>query len=69
MKSDPHPDLALPDEVWTGKRKNIELGGKTIELHYLGMSHGLGMTMSTLPEEKVTYIADIVTPNRVDYLP
>ena len=65
MKGNPHPDLALPDEVWAGKHKNIELGGKTIELHYLGMSHGLGMTLSILPEEKVTYIADIVTPNRV----
>lgn len=65
MKANPHPDLALPDEVWAGKRKDIVLGGKTIELHYMGMSHGLGMTVSILPKEKVTYIADIVTPNRV----
>lgn len=65
MKDNPHPDLVLPDEVWAGKRKDITLGGKTIELHYLGMSHGLGMTMSILPNEKVAYIADIVTPNRV----
>jgi len=65
MKGNPHPDLSLPDEVWAGKRKNIELGDKTIELHYLGMSHGLGMTLSILQEEKVAYIADLVTPNRV----
>jgi len=65
MKGNPHPELALPDEVWAGKRKDIVLGDKTIELHYLGMSHGMGMTLSILPKEKVTYIADLVTPNRV----
>jgi len=65
MKGNPHPDLALPDEVWAGKRKDIVLGGKTVELHYLGMNHGLGMTVSILPKEKVAFIADLVTPNRV----
>jgi len=65
MKSNPHPDLALPDEVWSGDRKDITLGGKTIELHYLGMNHGIGMTVFLLPKEQIAYIADIVTPNRV----
>lgn len=65
MKGNPHPDLALPDEIWAGKRKDIVLGGKTIELHYLGMNHGLGMTISLLPKEKVAFIADLVTPKRV----
>ena len=36
-----------------------------MELNYFGMNHGLGMTVFLLPEEKVAYIADIVTPNRV----
>ncbi len=67
MKANPNPDLALPDDVWTGSRRDIVLGGKTIELHYMGMSHGLGMTVFLLPEVKITYIADIVTPNRVGF--
>jgi len=67
MEANPHPDLALPDEVWSGKRKDIVLGGRTIELHYMGMSHGLGMTVFLMPKEKVAYIADIVTPNRVGF--
>lgn len=50
---------------WAGKRKDIALGGRTIELRHTGMSHGLGMTVFLLPEEQVAYIADIVTPNRV----
>ncbi len=65
MKANQRPELALPDDVWAGSRKDIVLGGKTIELHYLGMNHGLGMTVFILPEEKIAYIADIVTPNRV----
>ena len=65
MKANPHPDMILPDEGWTGSRKNITLGGTTLELHYMGMSHGLGMTVFRLPKEKVAYIADLVTPNRV----
>ena len=57
--------MALPDESWAGNRKNIELGGKTIELHYFGMNHGLGMTVFRLPKEKIVFIADLVTPNRL----
>ncbi len=65
MKANPHPDIVLPDESWAGSRKDIVLGGKTIELHYVGMSHGLGMTVFRLPKERIVYIADLVTPNRV----
>lgn len=65
MKANPRQDVALPDEGWKGKRKDIILGGTTIELHYLGMNHGLGMTVFRLPKEKIVFIADIVTPERV----
>ena len=65
MRANPHPDLVLPDEVWSGNRKEIVSGGKTIELHHTGLSHGLGMTVFLLPKDKVAYIADIVTPNRM----
>ncbi len=67
MKANPHPDMALPDEVWAGVKKDIILGGKTMELHYLGMNHGLGMTIFLLPKEQIVYIADLVTPNRVPF--
>ena len=65
MKAHPHPDMAIPDTAWSGKRENISLGGKTVELHHIGISHGLGMTVFVLPEEKIAYIADIVTPERI----
>ena len=65
MKVNIGRDMVVPDEGWSGNRKDIRLGDTTIELHYLGMNHGLGMTVFRLPKQKIAYIADIVTPNRV----
>ena len=65
MKANPNKDVALPDESWAGNRKNILLGGTTVELNYLGMNHGLGMTVFRLPREKIVFIADVVTPDRL----
>ena len=46
----------------------LKIGGVTkVELHYLGMNHGLGMTVFLLPKPKIAYIADLVTPNRVAF--
>ena len=52
MKANPGPDMMVPDESWAGDRKDITLGGTVVELHYLGMNHGLGMTVFLLPKEK-----------------
>ncbi len=65
MQANPHPDMVLPSESWIGKRRDIKLGGTTVELYYMGLSHGYGMTVFRLPKEKLVYIADLVTPNRV----
>lgn len=65
MKANTGRDMALPDESWRGNRKDITLGETTVELHFLGMNHGLGMTVFLIPDQKVAYVADLVTPNRV----
>jgi len=65
MVNNPHPDMSVPSKYWKGSRKDIRMGGTKIELHYLGMNHGLGMTVFVLPKERIAYIADLVTPNRV----
>merc|ERR1740128_613208 len=67
LKSNPGKDVVLPDYLWWGNEKSLTLGGKTLELHYFGSSHGLGMTAFVLPNERVAYIADNVTPNRVGF--
>ena len=65
MKANTGPDMMVPDQSWAGNRKDITLGGTVLELHYLGMNHGLGMTVFLLPKEKIAYIADLVDPQAV----
>ena len=65
MQANAHPDMVLPDEGWDGKRRDITLGDTTIEMHYIGMSHGLGMTVFRVAQQRIAYIADVVTPDRV----
>lgn len=65
LAAHPHKDSSQPDIVWEGDRKDIVLGDTTIEHHYLGLNHGLGMTVFVIPERRVAYIGDLVTPNRV----
>jgi glyoxylase-like metal-dependent hydrolase (beta-lactamase superfamily II) len=63
----PGQDTSTPDIVWDGNRHDIEIGGVTVQLHYLGLNHGLGMTVFVIPEKRVAYIADLVTTNRVGF--
>lgn len=65
ITANPGRDTAPPDMTWTGDRKDFDMGDFTVQLHYLGMNHGLGLTIFTIPERQAAYIADLVTPNRV----
>lgn len=65
LAANPGRNTAPPDKIWSGDRKNIDMGDFTVEMHYLGMNHGRGMTVYTIPERRVAFIADLVSPNRV----
>ena len=65
LAANPGQDAVAPDLIWSGKLKKFDLGDFTVRLHFLGLNHGLGMTVFTIPERGVAYIADLVTPNRV----
>ena len=67
MMANPGQDMVPPKQTWNGTRKDYTLGGVTVELHYLGMNHGAGMTVFVLPSLDLAYIADIVTPNRLPF--
>ncbi len=64
----PNPNVVIPDRVWAGDRFDIQLGNKTVQLHYFGANHGDGMTVMLLPEEKVLFTADLVVPKRVGFM-
>lgn len=70
-----NPDVIPADTIWSGDRRDIKLGDQTIELHYIGPSHGRGMTVMRLARQKILHTVDVVTPNRIpftimpDYIP
>lgn len=57
----PLPDITF-DESYT-----VKLGGRTLELTYFGPNHGDSLVVMRLPEEKILFIVDIVTPRRVAF--
>jgi glyoxylase-like metal-dependent hydrolase (beta-lactamase superfamily II) len=61
------PDVVIPGKTWKGVRSKIVLGGRTLELHHFGPSHGEGMTVFRFPKEKVVFTADLVVPRRVGF--
>lgn len=61
----PHPEIVSPTQVWGGSKYEFTLGGERFELHYLGPNHGSGMTFVGLPDRKIMYIVDIISPGRL----
>ena len=57
----PPPDLTFSDQL------TLHVGGRTIELHYLGKSHSDNMIVALLPAEKLAFAVDFVANDRVGY--
>ena len=53
LKANPKEGVLLPDNNWIGEQFNLTLGDMILEMHYLGLNHGNGMTTFVLPKEKV----------------
>lgn len=57
---------AVPDITFRD-RMTIELGGKTVELIYLGRNHSDNLIFMRFPDERVLFVVDLVTPKRVAF--
>ncbi len=74
FKRRPSPAVVLPDITFSDKH-TLTLGGKNLELEYFGKNHGDCLITMRLPEEKIIFLVDIVTPKRLafrnmpDFLP
>jgi glyoxylase-like metal-dependent hydrolase (beta-lactamase superfamily II) len=51
------PDVVVPDQAVEGKR-NIALGGTTLELNYVGRNHSDSTLVMRLPKEKIIFTVD-----------
>jgi glyoxylase-like metal-dependent hydrolase (beta-lactamase superfamily II) len=66
FKRNPNPAVPMPDGTYK-IRHEIKLGGKTVLLHHFGPSHGNCMTIVHLPQEKLVFVVDLATPQRVQF--
>ncbi len=57
---------AVPDLTFTD-RMTLRLGGKTVELIYLGLGHSDNSIVMLFPEERALFAVDVVTVNRLPY--
>jgi len=57
---------ATPEVTFTD-RMTVTLGGKSVELIYLGLSHSDNMIVMHFPEERALYTVDFVSVKRLPY--
>ncbi len=57
---------AVPDITFTDQM-TIELGGKRVELSYLGKSHSNNSIVMRFPDERTVFAVDFVSVNRLPY--
>ncbi len=63
-----HPDAITPlPDITFDNSYTLELGGRKLELQYFGPNHGESLVVMRLPEEKILFVVDIVTPRRVAF--
>src|SRR5499426_212726 len=61
------PDVVVPDQVVTGDKRNITLGGTTLELNYVGKNHSDSTLVMRLPKEKTIFTVDWIPLNGVQF--
>jgi glyoxylase-like metal-dependent hydrolase (beta-lactamase superfamily II) len=66
LSDHPSPVIPLPD-ITFDDTYTLELDAKKVELSYHGPNHGDSLVVMRLPEEKILFVVDIVTPRRVAF--
>src|SRR5262247_212882 len=61
------PDVVVPDQVVTGDKRNITLGGTTLELNYVGKNHSDSTLVMRLPKEKTIFTVDWIPLNGIQF--
>ncbi|MGH8769016.1 MAG: MBL fold metallo-hydrolase [Burkholderiales bacterium] len=64
----PSPTVVPADETFSGEKHVVTMGGQTVELIYVGRSHGAGMVVMRVPKERILHTIDVVTPGRIVFL-
>lgn len=54
-------------QVLFDQQLTLELGGKQVNLHYLGANHSEDMIVAEFPEEEAVFVVDFVSVERLPY--
>ncbi len=57
---------AMPSETFA-ERKTIELGGKVVELHYMGVNHTNNSVVMLFPAERALFAVDFINVKRMPF--
>lgn len=64
----PNPSVARPTLIWSGDIASLHTAGGDLVLHYVGPSHGKGMTVTEIPAAKAVFVTDLVVAKRVGFM-
>lgn len=53
-------ELVEPDETYDGEQTELDLGGRTVQLHNRGLAHTRGDQVVWLPVERILFTGDLV---------
>ena len=52
-------EIVMPDEVYDGASKTIDLGGRMVEFHTYGLAHTRGDQVVSVPDAGVVFVGDL----------
>jgi glyoxylase-like metal-dependent hydrolase (beta-lactamase superfamily II) len=67
LKIYPDPKRPLPQIVFTGERKRLDIGGVRFDLIYPGANHEQGNFIVHVPQDRLVVMTDLVMPGWVPY--
>ena len=62
-----HPGVRTPDITFDSNVYTLDVGGKTVEMHYIFHDHSDDLSFIFYPEEKVLLVVDIISLQRLPW--
>jgi len=63
----PVSDVYPPTETYSGQKKTVTLGGKSVEMIHPGVQHSANMSILHFPAERAVYAVDIISLKRLPF--
>ena len=63
----PVSDVYPPTETYSGQKKTVTLGGKTVEMIHPGVQHSANMSIIHFPAEDAVFVVDLLSLKRMPF--